>query len=653
MENTKLKKGMSGFTLIEAMIAVSVSAMVSVGTIKYAADKIEDQAIDTLSSKVVSIVSAIDQRVFIDKYDQALWPAVTDYITNNQVQQFLQRELIANTATCGVAGGWVPVVKDITDANEVSYKEKLKLISCDLFQGGKIELDANSRVVVEKSATNITGVNLYLSFATEEEFTENFQSLKRVLKKTRELDTKNITGSHDYGFVNMAAPNPSQTSFTTMECLNAKQNCGFMARYSADGEGTEYLDVMGSNSMVNTKIKFSDGIIDDVINTCFTYQWNTGTLEWERLSNIDCGIGIDPIKNNQFVEADVHSISAERVSLNKKCTMAGIPDSIPCGLFTDNSTNTVVGLFDDIHAINSFATLLDVKNIEAETVTVNGSLKVNGSAEITNLTVTDVTTFLSDVSLEGINDVTEDLNIHGKATIDNLNVVSTATFEKDLKINGYLDVNNGYVEAEYLRLGTISKNDINKNCSIENAMKILRTGSHSEPVICAKFKDIDGASKQAWKLANARIGQVLPFDGSCPDGFDYFEAAAGRFLVGSNEDQLDGLTTAQKNALVASGDAFLDKSGNIIKYDVGDKGGSAYHVLTEDEMPIHNHKVPDIKASCSGTDCAGYAMATVGAAGSTVWSNANEIPTGAAGGNQAHENRPPYYTVNYCIYSGK
>ena len=128
--------------------------------------------------------------------------------------------------------------------------------------------------------------------------------------------------------------------------------------------------------------------------------------------------------------------------------------------------------------------------------------------------------------------------------------------------------------------------------------------------------------------------------------------SSGRFLIGQNETQLKGLTGSEKNDLLNSGDAFVDKNGNIIEYKIGDTGGEAFHKLTEDEMPIHNHEVPDIKASCSGSDCAGYAMAKVGARGDTVWSNANEIPTGPAGKDKSHENRPPYYVVNYCIYEG-
>lgn len=662
MTMTRFKKNQLGVTLIEAMITVSISAMFLAGGMKYTTDKIENQKVETLSSKIVSVMSASDQRIFIDKYDKTLWPTVTDYITTNQVQQFLKSEFIASTAGCGVPGGWNPTIEDSTDTNEVKYKQGLKLVSCDLWQNGKIELGLEAKLNLSYSVDNISSLNLYLYSKDDDSFIDNFPSMKRVLKKAKELDTKNITGSHDYSFVNMSAADPSLATLTALECIAAKKDCGFMAKYSADGDGVEYLDVMGSNSMVNTKIKFSEHLNDPAIATCFSYQWNTTSLTWDRLDNLKCGLGIDTEKNHSYVEADVSSISAERISLNKLCNIevSGVTQSVPCGMIkgygiTGIPDNTVLGVFDDIHALNAHAVLLDVKNIEAESLTVHGELNVGGSAELNDLTVNSETTFLSDVSLEGTNNkVDNDLSVHGKTTIDNLTVSSSAIFEKDLTVFGFLDVNNGYVEAEYLKLGTIGKSSINKSCTIENAMKILRTGDHSEPVICTRFTAIgDTSSKLAWKLANARIGQVLPFDGSCPDGFEYFEAAAGRFLVGANDEQLKGLSSAEKSKLVADGDAFLDKAGNIITYNVGDTGGSAFHTLTEAEMPLHNHKVPDIKASCSGTDCAGYAMATVGAAGDTVWSNANEIPTGSAGENQAHENRPPYYTVNYCLYSGK
>lgn len=61
-----------GFTLIESMVAVSVSALIAIGGTTYLLSKAKDSKIDAISSKMVKIVSAVDQRVYIDKYDIGL-----------------------------------------------------------------------------------------------------------------------------------------------------------------------------------------------------------------------------------------------------------------------------------------------------------------------------------------------------------------------------------------------------------------------------------------------------------------------------------------------------------------------------------------------------------------------------------------------------
>lgn len=691
MNTIRNVKNNKGFTLIEAMIAVSVSAMISVGGIKYATEKIEEQTIDTLSSKIVSVMSGIDQRVFIDKYDQALWPSVNDYVTNNQVKDILKSMLISNQATCGVAGGWNPT--RITDATQEeidrdeAYKSKLKLIPCDLWESGKIELGLNTRLQLVKTPENISEVNLFLSFPDEESFQDNYIALKKVLKKSKELDSKNITGSHEYTFVDMTAPNPANTSFTAMECLAAKQNCGLMAQYSADGNGAQYLDVMGSNSMIDTKVKFSElnptTLVPELKSDCFAYHNVSGS--WEQLSNIDCGIGIDERKNNSFVEADVNGVSAERISLNKLCRMqvGGVTREMPCGMLKGYDTgfsssefgsDLVVGLVDAVYAESVFVTLLDVQNINTFDLAVSNKLTVTGDTELESLTVDDTAKFSAAVKMEGSgNEITKDLTVHGKTEINNLYVESNAEFSKDLKIEGNLIVENGFIQADYLKLGAISSTQLHTACTVIDTMKVLRSGNHSEPVICADYKDIDNNSKRAWKLASARIGQVLPFDGSCPIGFEYFEDSEGRFLMGSNEKiikeiltkegksfsdsnwktVIQSLDSSRKNYYVGRGEIELDPYGRVLVYDNGDKGGEAYHKLTEEEMPSHSHGVPDLRPTCSGTECAGSAMALLGSASSSVWSNANEIQTGPSGGGQGHNNTPPYYVVNYCIYSGK
>lgn len=672
-----------GLTLIEAMIALGISAAVTTGGLSYYNEQNKSDQVDELASNITKIMSAVDQRIYIDKYNPSLWPNVLAYNTTRQTQEFLNRELIARTATCGdSSSGWQPTINDPSDPTEVDYKTNLQLVPCNVLGTAVTVNDTlTTNLRLTKSTNSISTVDLYFFFEDQEDFRENFIGLKKLAQKTRELDEKNVTGSHNYRFVDMTASNPSLTSLTNQECLNLNINCGFLAQYQADGEGVEYLDVTGSNSMINSKVTFKEKLDDaSPIQTCFTYEYSNGTNSWVRKGDLDCGIGIDPDKGHTFVEADVYSASAQRFNLDSLCDMeiSGIVQKVPCGMMTQNNSgvNVAVGVLDEIHTTEGYVNLLNVSNIETGTLTVEDTLMVAGSTELNELIVNKESVFNEKVTMLGAENIIENkLTVNGSTEIDTLKVASNSVFEKNVDIFGTLTLSgsNSFVRANHLKLGVINSSSLHTYCfgnkldpedmddpSFEGAMKVLKIKKvidgvevlHTEPVICTEYTDIDGNKKEQWKLANARVGQIAAFDGSCPEGFTYFEKASGRFLLGENKTQLEGLTQTEINKLVAENKAFLDKNGNVLKYAVGESGGEAFHSLTEDEMPIHNHKVPDIKASCSGADCAGYAMATVGARGDTVWSNANEIPTGPAGKNESHENRPPYYVVNYCIYEG-
>lgn len=665
-----------GLTLIEAMIALGISAAVTTGGLSYYNEQNKADQVDELASNVTKIISAIDQRVYIDKYDSNLWPNVTEYNTTRQVQEFLNRELIARTSNAGCrdsSSGWKPQIPSDSSPEDITYRENLNLVSCNLLGTATTindTLTANLRI--KKGSESLESVSFYLYFENEEDFKEGFLDMKKLLIKSKEMDTKNVTGKHSYNLVDMSKSNPSENPLTNQECLEKGISCGYLAEYNSDGLGTEYLDVYGSNSMINTKVTFKtqQGAEEDFrIKDCFRFEYEASSSSWVRKDDVDCGIGIDQSKGHSFVEADVYSASAKRFQLGSMCSMNinGETKEIPCGMMIEeeNSSLIAIGALDEIQATTAFVSLLNVVNIQTGNITVDQFLKVNGITELNELTVNSTSNFNEKVTMEGVNNVIEqNLIVNGNTELDQLFVTSNANFEKDVTILGNLDIQgkDGYVRADHLKLDTMTASELHTPCSlmIDGALKLLKVEKkvdgkkilHTEPVVCTTYTDIDKNMKIAWKLANARVGQILPFDGSCPEGFSHFTESSGRFLIGQNHTQLDGISTEEKNKLVADGDAFVDKNGIIIEYKIGESGGEAYHRLTEDELPIHNHEVPDIKASCSGADCAGYAMATVGARGDTVWSNANEIPTGPAGKDESHENRPPYYVVNYCIYEG-
>lgn len=72
-------------------------------------------------------------------------------------------------------------------------------------------------------------------------------------------------------------------------------------------------------------------------------------------------------------------------------------------------------------------------------------------------------------------------------------------------------------------------------------------------------------------------------------------------------------------------------------YAAGDEGGEARHTLITYEMPAHNHVIFGIGIGSTGASSA--------SAITNITSTGNKASQ-VTGGNQPHENRPPYLAVN-------
>lgn len=87
-------------------------------------------------------------------------------------------------------------------------------------------------------------------------------------------------------------------------------------------------------------------------------------------------------------------------------------------------------------------------------------------------------------------------------------------------------------------------------------------------------------------------------------------------------------------------DVFLLAAGDT--YASGSTGGEASHVLTENEMPAHRHKIAYPNASGEYGDAAiGYPTNS----GTTKTWGAEMCKTESVGGGEAHNNMPPYLAV--------
>lgn len=121
-------------------------------------------------------------------------------------------------------------------------------------------------------------------------------------------------------------------------------------------------------------------------------------------------------------------------------------------------------------------------------------------------------------------------------------------------------------------------------------------------------------------IANIPSGWVL-----C-DGTNGTPNLKGRFIVGYDTSDVD--------------------------YDaIGKTGGEKKHTLTISEMPSHRHIGLTFEGTNSDTGDPGDLITT-----DYNQSNGNQTQNGATtgytGNNQAHENRPPYYTLAYIMFVG-
>ena len=153
----------------------------------------------------------------------------------------------------------------------------------------------------------------------------------------------------------------------------------------------------------------------------------------------------------------------------------------------------------------------------------------------------------------------------------------------------------------------------------ENSFRIWCAGNNN-----SNFRDVNHLSA-VFYASNTTVpagsgdsvpsGAVMPFNlSSCPSGWSAFESAQGRFVIGVGSD------------------------GEGQSYGLEDVGGEAFHQLTIDEMPSHTHDARSKHYEVYGS----------GSLGASHGQTPGNYETGAAGGDQPHENRPPYIALLYC-----
>ena len=186
--------------------------------------------------------------------------------------------------------------------------------------------------------------------------------------------------------------------------------------------------------------------------------------------------------------------------------------------------------------------------------------------------------------------------------------------------------------------------------SVEGQITSLRTSVTSQ---------VDAAKTAILEAAKALVplGIIVPFAGTrepenwllCQGQILKRDAFPVLFqLIGTHY----GHTDASNFRIPDLRNRFLTGAGG--QYTLGVAGGADTVTLTVQQMPGHTHDIGG-KADAAGNDGVGMYVSNLGAG--TGWQALSTREAGSksglvaksTGGGQAHENRPPYFAVNYIM----
>ena len=124
-------------------------------------------------------------------------------------------------------------------------------------------------------------------------------------------------------------------------------------------------------------------------------------------------------------------------------------------------------------------------------------------------------------------------------------------------------------------------------------------------------------------------GAVVAFskEEGCPTGWEEYDDAKGRFIVGVGQHSLN------------------NEYGTPVPIkQVGEKGGQDQVKLEVEHLPAHKHENPSRGADGRGN----YFVQALQATGLGEYGGVHARPTQETGGNQPHNNIPPYVALRYC-----
>ena len=203
------------------------------------------------------------------------------------------------------------------------------------------------------------------------------------------------------------------------------------------------------------------------------------------------------------------------------------------------------------------------------------------------------------------------------------NFTGDVTFYKDVTIGGEFKYDNLSVKILSVEDSFSVGDDVKVSSGIVTATKFVGDGA-----------DLTGIVSIPTGVIVMWSGTTIPSGWALCDGTNSTPDLRNRFIVGANDASKTGITTQ-------TGPGFNATTGVIDDtYEPGDIGGETSHQLTEEELASHTH-TEQYNVNASGQDQAG--------SGSGDNDNTSTRNSGSTGGNNYHENRPPYYALAFIM----
>lgn len=408
------KKTQKGLTLIEVLIALSVTmTIIMLSVYWYVQNQAKERAVG-YGKDIVKIVSAFDKRIQVDGFDSANFKNGLQWNTNSAFLTMLETEFLAKESSCGRTNGWVPVLP---------AENKTMLLPCKIWQQVPLGLMATSRIDVDSNGF-VKDFFTILKYSNNNDFFNNFSFFNTLRLTANNFDETGVTGGHNYYFANTSAP---ETKISTTTCINIKSNCVLVAHYGREG-GNEYLRVDGTNSMLNSSISFKESKASSR-QQCVKWAKNTSGA-WIS-SQVDCGIGIYsktgfPIS----VDVAVANTTQSRVMLDKTCnvytsqntTVVESGVTTPCGMLRLDNGTEIYQVVDDISAKTGYIQTLYTSTLVSNQVNtqyaqIYKNLTVNGDSYLkSSLTVEGIAVLKSNVTVGGNLGVNGSAGVNGSIT---------------------------------------------------------------------------------------------------------------------------------------------------------------------------------------------------------------------------------------------